>query len=293
MAALDRIMSLYGVPKELGSDNGPPYQSADLDKFAKYLGYQHNHKIPYAPWANGMAENFMKNLKKLMMICKLEKKNWRQQLQRFLRAYRATPHKSTGFAPATLMFNGRLYRTRMPSMKSQPSAFHEQVQKNDEKAKAAMKRSADDKIYVKESDLRIGDKVLVRQPRLCKTTSPFNPLPYEVIARNGSQLMVRKGSHVMERHVNHCKKWKGDWEVATTRSSSPLEPEEELEMASGVETAPEGEELRPGESQEEPEGQEEQEEDRGGNESPTSTRCLRPRGSLLKPLRFRDSQPSQ
>ena len=89
MAAMDRIMSLYGIPEELGSDNGPPYQSEALDKFAKYLGYTHNHKIPYAPWANGMAEHFMKNLKKLMMICQLEKKNWRQQLQRFLRAYRA------------------------------------------------------------------------------------------------------------------------------------------------------------------------------------------------------------
>ena len=61
--ALDRVMSLYGIPSELGSDNGPPYQSKTLEDFAKYMGYYHNHKIPYAPWANGTAEHFMKNLK--------------------------------------------------------------------------------------------------------------------------------------------------------------------------------------------------------------------------------------
>ena len=47
IAALDRIMSLYGIPKELGSDNGPPYQSEAMREFAKYMGYAHNHKIPY------------------------------------------------------------------------------------------------------------------------------------------------------------------------------------------------------------------------------------------------------
>ena len=49
IAAMDRIMSLYGVPEELGSDNGTPYQSEEMNKFAKYMGYRHNHKIPYAP----------------------------------------------------------------------------------------------------------------------------------------------------------------------------------------------------------------------------------------------------
>ena len=40
MAAFDRIMSEYGIPEEIDSD---------LEKFARYMGYQHNRKIPYAP----------------------------------------------------------------------------------------------------------------------------------------------------------------------------------------------------------------------------------------------------
>jgi hypothetical protein len=160
IAAMDRIMSLYEIPEELGSDNGPPYQSIEMEKFATYMGYNHNHKIPYAPWANGLAENFMRNLKKLMMTCQLEKKNWRQQLQRFLRAYRATPHCTTGFAPATLLFNGRKYKTRLPTTKVQISAYQEEVLQNDKKAKESMKRQADQKAYVKESDITEGNKVL-------------------------------------------------------------------------------------------------------------------------------------
>ena len=119
----------------------------------------------------------MKNLKKLMMTCQLEKKNWRQQLQRFLRAYRATPHRTTGFAPATLLFNGRKYKTRLPSSKVQISAYQEEVQQNDKKAKESMKRQADQKAYVKESDIAEGDLVLVKQNKTSKLTPPtiLNP----------------------------------------------------------------------------------------------------------------------
>ena len=52
--ALDRIMSAYGIPEELGSDNGPPYNSVELAKFAAYMGYEHNKKYPMhhgpMPW---------------------------------------------------------------------------------------------------------------------------------------------------------------------------------------------------------------------------------------------------
>ena len=64
---------------------------------------------------------------KLMQVCAIEKKNWKQQLQRFLRAYRAAPHRTTGFAPATLMFNGRQYPTRLPGGRAREGTFHEEV----------------------------------------------------------------------------------------------------------------------------------------------------------------------
>ena len=209
IAALDRIMSLYGIPKELGSDNGPPYQSEAMREFAKYMGYAHNHKIPYAPWANGTAEHFMRNLKKLMQVCAVEKKNWRQQLQRFLRAYRAAPHRTTGFAPATLMFNGRQYRTRLPVGKEQQGRYHEELVQQDAEAKEKMKKNADARKNVKESMISEGDLILIRQKQRNKTVSPFDPRPYVVLQRNGSQIVAQREEKVVERHVNHCKRFHG------------------------------------------------------------------------------------
>ena len=167
--------------------------------------------------------------------------NWRQQLQRFLRAYRATPHKSTGFAPATLMFNGRLYRTRLPTVKTSPSAFHEQVELNDGRAKAAMKSSADAKAYVKESNIQVGDQVLIRQPKINKTTPPFNPQPYEVLSRHGSKLKVQCQGQTLERHVNHCKRWQGEWQgfnISTATSSVKEGESTESESGNGIASEP-------------------------------------------------------
>ena len=198
-------MSQYGIPNEMGSDNGPPYSSHDLEKFAKYMGYQHNKKIPYAPWANGQAETFMRSLKKLMQTCEVEKKNWKQQLHRFLRSYRASRHKSTGFAPATVMFNGRKYKTRLPTKKKQPSAYHEEVKERDHQAKEVMKRYADSKGYVKMSDIKVGDLVLVKQMKKNKITPPWDPVPYKVLKREGSKIVAAREGHKIMRHVNHFK----------------------------------------------------------------------------------------
>ena len=47
---------------QTSSDNGTPYNSEQFKQYAKYMGFKHTKKIPYAPWANGTAENFMRNL---------------------------------------------------------------------------------------------------------------------------------------------------------------------------------------------------------------------------------------
>jgi len=125
------------------------------------------------------------------------------------------------------MFNGRLYRTRLPTVKTRPSAFHEQVEQNDGRAKAAMKSSADAKAYVKMSNIQVGDQVLIRQPKINKTTPPYHPHPYEVMSRNGSKLTVQRQGQILERHVNHCKRWQGEWQGFSTGTASRPEKEGE------------------------------------------------------------------
>jgi len=70
------------------------------------MGFKRSRKIPLAPWNNGMTENFMHNLKKLVQTAAQECLDWRQELQRLLCAYRGTPHTMTDRSPAELLFNG-------------------------------------------------------------------------------------------------------------------------------------------------------------------------------------------
>ena len=107
------------------------------------------------------------------------------------------------------MFNSRKYKTRLPTKKRHPSAFHEEVKQVDEKSKEAMKRYANDKRYVKVSDIKEGDAVLVKQQKRNKLTPAYDPQPYQVMQRNGSKIKATRNDHQITRHVNHFKRLKG------------------------------------------------------------------------------------
>ena len=207
LPAMDRIMSSFGIPVKVGSDNGPPYNSEEYRHFANYMGFQRPKKIPFAPWANGTVEHFMKNLGKLIDTSHEEKLNWKHEMFKFLPAYRATPHSMKGYAPAELMFNGRPYKTRLPVPQTKCLLIHwKKVKANDNTTKAKMKEQADKKAYVHQSSIKVGDKVLCRQPRHTKHTTPFNNQPYTVIKVKGSLVPASRPGHTVTRHITFFKK---------------------------------------------------------------------------------------
>ena len=183
----DKIFSLFGIPERFTSDNGPPYNSEEFDRYSKYMGFTRTSNIPYAPWANGTVENFMKNLGKLIETSQEEAINWRQELHKFLRAYRATPHPMTKKSPATLIFNGRNFKTRLPSPTTKNIlVYDKEVRKADREGKQCMKRTADKKRYVKPIDIKEGDQVLCRQKKRRKHDSKISREILTVIKRKGS-----------------------------------------------------------------------------------------------------------
>ena len=202
LPAMDRIMSSFGIPVKVGSDNGPPYNSEEYRHFANYMGFQQAKKIPLAPWANGTVEHIMKNLGKLIDTSHEKKLNWKHEMFKFLWAYHATPHSMTGYAPAELMFNGRRYKTRLPVPQMKCLLVHRQkVKVNDSTAQAKMKEQADKKAYVHQSCIKIGDKVLCRQPHHTKHTTPFNNQLYTVIKVKGSLVLASRPGHT--NHKTH------------------------------------------------------------------------------------------
>ena len=168
LPAMNGIMSVLRIPEYVASDNGPPYNSDELKQFARYMSFEHGPKIPLAPWRNRMVENFMHNTVKVLQTSQEQHLNWRQELQRFLQSYRATPHAMTGRSPAVVVFNGCQYRTRLPAKCSKVKPmYHQEIKTRDSARKQAKKNYADKKSYVSVIDLKVGDSVLCRQ-QLCK-----------------------------------------------------------------------------------------------------------------------------
>ena len=104
---LDKIFATFATPSVLKSDNGPPFNGQDFAKCADGLGFKHRKVTPLWPRAN------VNTMKKCVKAAKSEGKNWRKEMQAFLRNYRTTPHSTTGVAPATL-FLKRAVRIKLP-----------------------------------------------------------------------------------------------------------------------------------------------------------------------------------
>ena len=101
---LDKTFSIFGIPDELKTDNGPPFRGSEIAYFAKHMGFKHCKVTPLWPRAIGECERFMRNLGKVVQGARTENKPWKQELYKFLRNYRATPHSTMGKSRTFALF---------------------------------------------------------------------------------------------------------------------------------------------------------------------------------------------
>lgn len=209
---LDKIFSEFGIPDVVKTDNGPPFNSSDFQLFARDLGFKHRKITPRWPRANGEVERFVRTVKKVIKTATVESKNWKQEMHRFLRNYRATPHSTTRVPPATALF-GRALKTKLPEMTStRPDPV---IKDHDSKAKAKMKEYADGKSYIKPSTLREGDSVFVkRDDSKRKRDTPFRHDPHIIVEKKGSMVTARNSDGVqVTRNSSFFKSAPGEDEI--------------------------------------------------------------------------------
>lgn len=143
-------------------------------------GINHQRITPLWLQANSEAENFMKPLSKSIRVANVEGRDWKKELHIFLLNYQATPHATTGFSPAELLFN-REIKTNLPQIVSRGDPERDTVtRERDEKAKDRMKEYADQKQRAAILHVKIGDIVLVRQKKQNKFSTRFDPAPFRV-----------------------------------------------------------------------------------------------------------------
>ena len=205
--AFDNIFARHGFCSILKTDGGPPFNGNEnhlLQKYFKWAGivHQKTHSAE-DPEANGLAEAFMKHLKKIWHTALMEGNNPRAEINKHLLMFRATPHPSTGFPPAQLLFDRKI-KTRLPDTKSHPNRQIEEACKNDMEAKGVQKRYKDAKNYVKHHVINLGDQVLLKQQQ-SKIKPPYDPSPYKVIQIQGHQITGERNGATRTRDAQ---KWK-------------------------------------------------------------------------------------
>ena len=118
--ALQDPFATFGLPEQIVSDNGPPFNSQDISTFMKLNGIKHIRSTPYQPSTNGLAERFVQTFKKALKTSEGSGKPVSHRLANFLFSYRNTVHATTNRAPSEL-FLSRQLRTRMDLLRPDSS----------------------------------------------------------------------------------------------------------------------------------------------------------------------------
>ena len=177
ISALEKIFSEHGLPQRIISYNGLPFKSSQISTYVKNSGITHNHITPLHARANEIVENFVRNLNKTLRIANVQKRNWKSALYSYLVAYRVLPNMSTKVPPA-LLLNNKIPRTKIPTVNHEiDKRVHQKLEAHGEIMKNKMKKCFDNQYRTKNRQMHIGDRVLVKQPRLNKLMSPLDPDP--------------------------------------------------------------------------------------------------------------------
>nr|XP_023874648.1 uncharacterized protein LOC111987173 [Quercus suber] len=99
------IITRFGVPNTIISDNGLQFDSRAFREFCGGLGIKNRYSTPAYPQGNSQAEAVNK-----VIVSGLKKRlegakgNWAEELPKVLWAYRTTPRRSTGDTPFSLTY---------------------------------------------------------------------------------------------------------------------------------------------------------------------------------------------
>ena len=95
------LFAQFGLPDTKVNDNGTCFVSAEFKAYLTKNGIKQITSAPYYPATNGMAERAVQIVKQGLK--KITQGNIRTHLAKILKAYRITPHSTTGLSPAEML----------------------------------------------------------------------------------------------------------------------------------------------------------------------------------------------
>jgi hypothetical protein len=101
----EHIITRFGIPYKLISDNGMPFVNKDVRELLEHYQVKHRRSTPYYPQGNGQAEATNRMLLRILSKMVFDYgSNWNSHLADVLWAYRSSPKTATGFTPFSLVY---------------------------------------------------------------------------------------------------------------------------------------------------------------------------------------------
>ncbi|XP_055619507.1 uncharacterized protein K02A2.6-like [Toxorhynchites rutilus septentrionalis] len=226
---LEKVFEREGYPKNIKTDNGPPFNSDDYKTYCSQRGINMIFSTPLFPQQNGLVESCMKVINKAMVAASTDKTNFIEELQKAVNAHNAAAHSVTKVPPEEVML-ARKVKRGLPLLRHSKATFDEELfEKTDRESKMSGKLREDVRRGARKCRVKPGDTVIIERHTRAKGESRFAPTQYTVIQeRNGSLTLNDGEGQVLKRHVSQTKKissWRNNGETVVPteqcRQSSP------------------------------------------------------------------------
>lgn len=196
----DRIISVYGSPKQIISDQGAAFTSHRWRNMMEKWRIKHVTTSAANPQANGQVERMNQTiLKSLRRTLGAKKEIWPDLLQLVLMDYRVTTQDTTGYSPSQLLFGKQMrlpietdYEARegedwdkaIKKRITQLDLIEMNQVKASEKIKAKQQKMKEryDKGIKKKKTFEIGEQVLLYGPKSSKLATT-GVGPYKIISK--------------------------------------------------------------------------------------------------------------
>ena len=228
LPALANIYNTLGNPEQQISDNGPPFNSKEMEDFTAKRNISLQKIPPLHPAANPV-ETFMRPLGKATKIAYHNRTPENDALNQLLMNYHDTPHPATGVAPTAMLFRDA-HQSNFPQCPvTEDDIMYARIR--DATLKESHQNQVNSSKYLKPSQLNIGDTVLLRNYNKTSKFDPtFQPRPCKIVDtdQRGHFLVIEREAdgRIFHRHPDDVKPFTGHF-IPNIATDHPLHTEKE------------------------------------------------------------------
>lgn len=218
----------HGIPSTIYSDGGPQFTSQEFARFCERNFIEHIASSPYYPKSNGVAENAVKQMKKLVH-CVWNSENGKTREEEWMKAilsYCNTPKRPHGMSPAQLLY-GRELRDLTPApLTSYVSPNREAVMRRLQSV-----RDHQEALLREErlKPLKVGDRVIVQDKATGEWTKQGQ---ITKLGRNDREYLAQLDDGAVVQRNRHFFKLLSPPEIPIITTESPSNGNPQLSSSS-------------------------------------------------------------